>query len=633
LKLRNEKNTPRGLKSIFARLLIFFILLAVCIAVGGSFTGAAFVGRYVIGTTQRQLLSKAQTIAEMMSRPEGRVQMVAIGRITEIENLFDARYIYIGTDLVARRFPYKRYGADADIPAQAESQDGWHCPEEGETALPEGFANRDFEFYSVKDTLDKELMQRLLDGNSETGMRDLALTGGFVVFAGTPVYDAHGDIIGAILLYRTAKYISSRSREILSMYGAALIPATLLAVALAWYLGRRISKPIVRLHEGAQRMAQGHYGERLPISSRDEIGQLGCALNSLSGELEDVIGRLNAEKAQLDMILSSIGEGIVAIDAQGGLTKVNISALSILGLKCASCLTREGASEDVRRLMAALRTANSRIEKQRLSWTTPTERAVEALISPVRGSETEDSSGAVALIRDVSEARRLEQMRKDYIANISHELRTPLTGIRGMTEPLIDDLLETEEEKRNSYAVIYQETLRLEKLISEMLDMSRLQSGKIEIELEMLEPEPIVHAALTRVRARAKEAGVTLEMEVSRPGITALGNEDRILQVVTILLDNALGFTPSGGTVTAFVHEDTKSAYIGVRDTGCGIELSDLPYIWERFYKADRSRMRTTGTGLGLSIAKLVVELMGGEIGVETEAEVGTTFTFTLRKG
>ncbi len=630
MKSWNKKDAPRGLKSIFARLLVIFILFTACIAVGASFSGAAFIERYVIGSTQRQLLSKAQTISEMMSRPEGRIEMLAIGRIIRTEDLFDARYIFIAPDLVARRFPHAPYAASADAPAQAESQDGWHRLEEGESVSPE---DRDLEFYSVKDTLDKELMQRLLDGNSETGMRDLALTGGFVVFAGTPVYDARGDVIGAILLYRTAKYISSQSREILSMYGNALVPSILIAIALAWYLGRRISKPIVRLHEGAQRMAQGHYGERLPISSRDEIGQLGCALNSLSGELEAVIGRLNNQKAQLDMILSSVGDGIVAIDAQGGLTKVNTSALSIMGLKCASCLTREGASEDVRRLMEALRTANSRIEKQYLSWTTPTERVVEALISPVRGSETEDSSGAVALIRDVSEARRLEQMRKDYIANISHELRTPLTGIRGMTEPLIDGLLETEEEKRNSYAVIYQETLRLEKLISEMLDMSRLQSGKIEIELEMLEPEPIVHAALTRVRARAKEAGVTLEMEVSRPGIAALGNEDRILQVVTILLDNALGFTPSGGTVTAFVREDEKNAYIGVRDTGCGIELSDLPYIWERFYKADRSRMRTTGTGLGLSIAKLVVELMGGEIGVESETEKGTTFTFTLRKG
>ena len=220
-------------------------------------------------------------------------------------------------------------------------------------------------------------------------------------------------------------------------------------------------------------------------------------------------------------------------------------------------------------------------------------------------------------------------MRRDYIANVSHELRTPLTGIRGMAEPLLDGYIETEQERQECYRVIYQESLRLEKLIGEMLDLSRLQEGRIKLELEPMEPAGILEAAQRRMKARAAEGEVELAVEAEE-GLTVMGNEDRILQVLIILMDNALSFTPPGGRVTLTARRAGWKVALSVRDTGAGIDSCDLPYIWERFYKADKSRMRTSGTGLGLSIAKLVVELMGGEITVDTKLGEGSTFTFTL---
>ena len=226
----------------------------------------------------------------------------------------------------------------------------------------------------------------------------------------------------------------------------------------------------------------------------------------------------------------------------------------------------------------------------------------------------------------------MEQLRRDYVANISHELRTPLTGIRGMVEPLIDGCMDTEEERQESYRIILKETIRLEKLVGDMLDMSRLQDGRIRVELEPMELPGILEAAVRSMKAIADEAGVELRLETDGSRLACLGNEDRIMQVLVILIDNALSFTPKGGSVTVFARDAGGHIAAGVRDTGCGIEPKDLPMIWERFYKADRSRMRTTGTGLGLAIAKLVTRLMGGDISVRSEPGKGAEFTFTLKK-
>ena len=222
-------------------------------------------------------------------------------------------------------------------------------------------------------------------------------------------------------------------------------------------------------------------------------------------------------------------------------------------------------------------------------------------------------------------------MRRDYVANVSHELRTPLTGIRGMVEPLMDGYIETEEERMDCYRVIYQETLRLEKLIGDMLDMSRLQSGRLTVELEPMDIVGIMEGAARRMRERAQQCGVELGVDPAQAAMPmVMGSEDRIMQVLIILLDNALSFTPTGGRVTIYARREGRRVRVGVTDTGPGIDPADMPYIWERFYKADKSRMRTTGTGLGLSIARLVCELMGGSISATSEPGQGATFEFTL---
>ncbi|MDO4547484.1 MAG: ATP-binding protein [Clostridia bacterium] len=483
-------------------------------------------------------------------------------------------------------------------------------------------------------TLDEELLRSIMAGEVATDIRRIHFIDSLVMFAGMPIIDtSSGETVAAIILCRSVGEIDEMSTRIIDVILWAGAATLLCAVLIALFLSRKLTRPIQRMSLVAERMSQGHYGERCAVNATGEIGKLGSTLDILSQRLLDVIGNLKAEKSKLEKVLSAIGEGIIAIDEDESVIHHNAAALNILGIQS---WDDPSSDPDVAKLKETIHDMLSRAAKTggniSTQWTTITSRAIEAVASPITDGEG-DTMGAVCLIRDVTEAQKTEQMRRDFIANISHELRTPLTGIRGMVEPLLDGLMQTDKERMDCYNIIFQETIRLEKLISEMLDLSRLQSGRATIELEPMPPDELLMAVKRRMDEHASKAGVSLLLETDNVTDYVMGNEDRIIQVLIIFIDNALSFTPSGGKVTLFAKDAGDCVEIGVSDTGCGIDPIDLPYIWERFYKADRSRMRTSGTGLGLAIAKMVVELMGGSIDVKTRVGYGSTFYFSLKKG
>ncbi len=589
-----------GRGSIFIRLLTGYLALTLVIILLAGVVSYVLLRANLIETNKRDLLDKAETLSRMAKRPGGYSRVLDLPRIGEMQALTGAQLIYIDSDMKARQIPVRR----PDLMGEADPEN--------------------FQLLNVIDSLDQQLLKSLLDGNTAVDVRKLDFMQDQMVFAGAPVVNDDGTIRGALLLCRPLREVSVASQGLIRLMLIAFLFAGLIASAIAYIFSRRITRPLTALNRTAARMAEGYYGERVGITQNDEIGQLGTTLNLLSGRLSAVVNNLSEEKSKLEKVLSSIGEGIIAVDREGLVVHHNRAALELLSLP-------PGAEESQaikQKLNEMLRSASDG-EDRVVSRFKARDRVIEAVASPIRSEGDGATIGAVCLLRDISEAERLEQMRRDYIANVSHELRTPLTGIRGMAEPLLDGYVDTDEERLECYRVIYQESLRLEKLIGEMLDLSRLQEGRIKLELEPMEPAGLLEAAQRRLKNRAAEGGVEILVE-AEPGLAVMGNEDRILQVLIILLDNALSFTPPGGKVTLSARRKGKKIALSVSDTGAGIEACDLPYIWERFYKADKSRMRTSGTGLGLSIAKLVVELMGGEISVETRLGAGSAFTFTL---
>ena len=591
---------------IGAKTLVSHIILALTVILLAGVLSYALTSYYIREVRKDELEDKAVRIAESIHKiSEGEI-MPSRRAVGIFESLANARMFFLDSSagvIRMSRYRPESSGEEPDAPQWTE----------------------------IPDAIDREFAERILDGETVSALRRFEFTQGVVVFAGAPVTDENGVIRGGVMLAQPIEQLHSLSRSIRVMLVLVLGVSLLLAVFLAMKQTRMLVEPLQRITRAASRMEAGTYAERITGLPDDEIGDLGRALNSMSGRLMDVIRNLRKERDKLELVVSGIREGLIAVDIQCHAVHVNDAFLQLTELDSVGGFLSGEADERYRPLKALLSGCMQSGKTGQLQWTNPSNRALLAAASAIT-DESGGILGTVCLLRDVSEAQRMEQIRRDYVANISHELRTPLTGIRGMVEPLIGGCLDTEQERQDSYRVILKETIRLEKLVGEMLDMSRLQDGRATVELEPMELPGILEAAARSMRAIADESGVALAVETDGSRLACMGNEDRISQVLVILIDNALSFTPRGGRVTVFARDAGSHIDVGVRDTGCGIEPKDLPFIWERFYKADKSRMRTTGTGLGLAIAKLVTGLMGGDIGVRSEPGKGAEFTFTLNK-
>lgn len=591
--------------NIGAKIMVGYILLAIIVTLFAGLFSYDLGTRNLQEVALRELVRHAEGIAARHPQQNDVLTIPSWEDMEFYQRMADAMVYFVDTDYVA-----------VHAPASEE---------------PSAEAAQHYRIYTrVFNAMDQQFIARVLLGETVTEVRWFAFAQTKGLFAGIPLVNTSGHVVGGLILVQSlgqgTTMWNTLGKVLVQGGGAAL----LVAAVLAWLFSGSLSKTVRQITQVARRILDGDYRVRVQVSGTDEIGELAGTINTLSARLGDTIENLRGERDQLDTIIGGIGEGIIAMDSGGRIVRFNRAFLGLMEI---------GGEEDIvsgssLEMTALLDKLNGSMYSRRPcteKWTGPSGRNILAEISPLFGKKRE-IVGSVALLQDVSEAERLEQLRRDYIANISHELRTPLTGIRGMVEPLMDGYIDTEEEKADCYQVIYRETIRLEKLIGEMLDVSRLQAGRVQLETEPLEVNGILEASLRRVRSTAAEAGVELKTDLPDEALACIGNEDRILQVLTIFLDNALSFTPEGGNITVYARDEADRVRLGVIDTGVGIEPKDLPFIWERFFKSDRSRMRTSGTGLGLAIAKLVVELMDGEVGVASEYGKGSEFYFSLKK-
>jgi len=318
-------------------------------------------------------------------------------------------------------------------------------------------------------------------------------------------------------------------------------------------------------------------------------------------------------------------DAVVATDRHGRLILLNRAAADLLRTDSARALDRP-AREMIRgdRLPAMLEeaTAHGRVTAEELPPGSVGDRVVEVHCAPYRDDRGE-VIGAVAVLRDVTELRQSERLRRELTANVSHELRTPLTSIKGFTETLLDGAVRDEETCRRFLTIINSEADRLVKLVDDLLDLSQLESKRATLDLRPVDVAALVAYTVDKLRPLAQYSGLRLDQ------VTA--DRDRLEQVLTNLIDNALKYTPAGGRVDVRVVPSNGEVEISVSDTGKGIGPDDLPHVFERFYRADRSRTRGSGgTGLGLAIARHIVEAHGGHIRVRSLLDEGTTFLFTL---
>ena len=445
------------------------------------------------------------------------------------------------------------------------------------------------------------------------------------------VVEHDGQARGVARAALSLSLVEERLSQLRSRVVAGALVAAFVALVISFWLSRSVTRPLTLLTAAAQSIAQGNYEDRVEAKSKDEIGKLARAFNSMAEQLSERIASMTREENKVLTILSGMVEGVVAVDLRGHVLHMNDAARRILdapeSLTIAQGLFEVARLREVSELLRET-LADGRDRRHELHLEpSGGERVIDAHASPLRDGDGR-LVGGVVVLHDVTDLRRLETVRRDFVANVSHELKTPVTAIRGLVETLIDSADMDAETRTRFLDKVRNQALRLSSLVSDLLTLSRVQSRKAaHIEHERFDLREQVLDATRRAHVIAEEKGVELSSRVSRESIEILGDAEGLSTVVDNLLDNAIKYTPSGGTVTLRAHRDGVHAVIEVSDTGIGIGPEHQERVFERFYRVDKARSRELGgTGLGLSIVKNFVSAMGGAVRLESELGCGSTF-------
>jgi two-component system sensor histidine kinase ResE len=448
---------------------------------------------------------------------------------------------------------------------------------------------------------------------------------GEIMIVGVPLHlDENKD--GAVFIYQSLLAIKETTKQTTQLILLAAGFAIFLTTIFAFFLSTRITAPLRKMREAAFEIARGKFDTKLPMLTHDEIGELAMAFNQMGRQLKFNINALNQEKEHLANILSSMADGVITLNRDGTILVSNPPAERFLQ----AWFYQEG-SDNGEDLPSEVRDMFQRavsIEKEQAIELTYQGRTWVIVMSPLY-SQTH-IRGAVAVIRDMTEERRLDKLRKDFIANVSHELRTPISMLQGYSEAIVDDIAGTDEEKKELASVIYDESLRMGRLVNDLLDLARMEAGHILLNYEQANVAVFVEKIIRKFQVLSKEKNISLSYEMTGQGKIAF-DVDRMEQVLTNLVDNAIRHTENGGEITILVNLSDLGLKMDVKDSGHGIPEEDLPFVFERFYKADKARTRgRAGTGLGLAIVKNIVEAHNGQISVHSKWNEGTTFSLFI---
>ena len=438
--------------------------------------------------------------------------------------------------------------------------------------------------------------------------------------------------------YLVAISSSSIYNTVVMKFLNILLISTLLAGMLmmipAYLFIRRILLPIQSINNVAVEYSKGNYNIRADESDDSEVGELGASFNTMADRLSRSISDITTERNRLQDIFDIISDGIVVVDEESNPIIVNKAIHTIFDRAEANNMFTERLQlipfDEVWKDFDECISTQEHKERTILDR----EYAYQITIIPKFDVETGECIGATGFFRDIYNEQRNEQFRRDYVANISHELRTPLQTLRGLIEPLADGMVKSEEDRKRYYNIILDETMRLSRLITDMLELSKLQSGTMALKTFPFDLNNLISDLEIKMRPIIEDSGLTFNVIFNSGHLpTVMGNPDRVEQILIILLDNAKKYTPPGKSITIMTDyiEAEKKVYVSVADTGQGIHEYDINNIFDRFFKADRARGKK-GTGLGLSIAKELLTYMGETIKVNSKYGEGATFTFTLSK-
>ena len=470
-------------------------------------------------------------------------------------------------------------------------------------------------------------MRAALAGQVGRAVRTSRTVGRDLIYVAAPL-PGPGEIRVLRLAERLA-HVDALDASLLRLSLLAAAIALLISVPLAYRLASGQARRARELEHAAQAIGSGAVLTRARELPADELGRIGRAINRMAAELQVRLDAIERERDERERILAHMSDGVALIGADDRVVHANQSLATILGSPlppAAGTPFQEYArSPELFELVAAARRARQPVELDLRLWT-PRMRRMRATATRLRG---EDDGSVTLVLHDLTEIERVDQVRRDFVANVSHELKTPLTSVRGYAETLLDGGLDDAEHRESFVRTIREQAIRLESLVDDLLSLADLERPDVRLRREPFDLRAAVEGQVATLRARAVSAQITLDLEPGAPA-PVMADRMRVDQVIANLIDNAIKYTERGG-VRLRVGHDAASAWCEVADTGPGIPTDDLPRIFERFYRVDKARSREKGgTGLGLAIVKHILTLHGGRVTVESAVGRGSRFRFDL---
>lgn len=402
--------------------------------------------------------------------------------------------------------------------------------------------------------------------------------------------------------------------------------AALFSILVALLIARAITRPIKAVTQAAKRIASGEMDQKVHVGTRDESAELAHAFNEMTESFREMMGALSTERNRLAAVLSTMADGVLMADAEGNVLMVNPAAEKLfcleekvaIGHPLIETIPDYEISDTLQSCLKSRQQQAAQIESRG--------RFLRVIASPILDN---GASGALLIFQDLTEVRRFQTMRQEFVGNISHELRTPLASMKAVLETLNEGAIDDQQIAKDFLAMMGGEVDRMTQLVRELAELSRIETGQNKLEIAPVDLNSVIDQAITKLKPQSerKQINILRQSDPSLPVVPV--EEGRIQQVVIDLLHNAIKFTPPGGKIIISAKAEDDGVLVAVEDTGVGIPAEDLPHVFERFYKADKARS-SEGTGLGLAIAKHIIQAHDGEIWARSEEGRGSTFSFRL---
>lgn len=479
---------------------------------------------------------------------------------------------------------------------------------------------------SAAAVLDAGILARAMNGDAAESQTETDTLS--VISMTFPVESAEGRIVGAVYVRADLSSINSFLTSSRLIFLRAMIIALLITVILGFILARSITVPIKDVTRNVQKMSQGDFSGVVSVKSDDEIGQLAEMFNILRAKLDATLEEMSQEKNKLGTILEFMADGLIAIDLEGNILHINPAAREMLDIMPEEDLSHATYTDVMGKIAdeLSLDAVKENCKEEGGEGVFELYGRIFAIRYDKFKDEDNVDTGIIIIIQDITERQKLEDMQTDFVANVSHELKTPLTNIKSYTETLLDGAASDPETADNFLGIINSEADRMNRLVKDLLQLSRLDNDQEVIHTKTTNIVMLLDMAVTKVELVAKEKKQQLN-KLYNPGsdIRANVDRDRFEQVILNVLSNSIKYTNEGGRIDVDVFEQDGNAKIIVQDNGIGISEEALPRIFERFYRVDKARSRAMGgTGLGLAITKQIIESHGGTITAESQEGKGT---------